>query len=119
MQRSWQNKAKENKKPKQNSIPEENLNIWDALKRAKKDGRFKGEIHEYHKPHYNLLKGEHYYEIEDAAKGSIKCVTCPIKHGGILEAHLLSQYELKNGVLYLDGVAQNKTPSIDNNSEAN
>ena len=34
----------------------------------------------------------------------------PIKHGGVLEAHLLTRYTLKEGVLYLDGEAINKTP---------
>jgi len=85
-------------------------NIWDILAERKKRGLFKGEIEVIKTKEFNLSAGEHYFVIEDVAKASIKCVSCPVSHGGILEPFMLTRYEVKDGVLYLDGKSKNKTP---------
>ncbi len=51
----------------------------------------------------------HYYEITDFAKAEVACTSCSVKHGGILEAHLLTRYEVKDGVIYLDGKPMTKS----------
>jgi len=84
--------------------------FWNTIKWLHDRGFHKGDYREYESPHYNLNKGEHYYVIEDAKKGSIKCISCPVKHGGILEAHLLTKYTLKDGILSLNGKPINQTP---------
>jgi hypothetical protein len=84
--------------------------FWNKIKELHQKGILKGDYREYEKPYYNLLKGEHYYEIEDAKKGSIVCTSCPVRHGGILESHLLARYKVEDGVLYLDDQAINKAP---------
>lgn len=84
--------------------------FWNRIKWLHEKGLHKGDYQEYEKPYYNLNKGSHYYVLDDPKKSTIKCLSCPIKHGGVLEAHLLTRYTLKEGVLYLDGEAINKTP---------
>lgn len=84
-------------------------NIWEILRQRQKDGTFKGEIQTIIlKDAINLRGGTHYYIIEDAKKRSIACLSCPVKHGGVLEAHMLSRYRIEDGILYLDGKAKNK-----------
>lgn len=56
-----------------------------------------------------MQEGTHYFVVDDPKKRSIVCTKCQTKHGGILEAHLLTQYKLEDGVLYLKGIAINKT----------
>lgn len=53
----------------------------------------------------------HYFEIEDIRKRIIACTSCPIKHGGILDASDLSQTKIENGVLFYKGEAINRIPS--------
>lgn len=84
--------------------------FWAKIKWLKERGLHKGDYQEYEKPYYNLNKGSHYYVLENSAKRTIKCISCPVKHGGVLEAHLLTRYALKEGVLYLDGKPINQTP---------
>lgn len=52
----------------------------------------------------------HFFEIEDLRKRSVKCTSCKVRHGFILEAHRLHEYKLENGILYLKGKALNRTP---------
>jgi hypothetical protein len=86
-------------------------NIWALLKKRKEEGTFQGEIETLiPKTIVNLTSGEHYYEIEDVRKRSIVCRTCEVRHGGILEAHMLSRYKVEKGVLYLDNKPTNKVP---------
>lgn len=90
--------------------PVESQAFWARVKWLQERGMWKGDYREYEKPYYNLNKGNHYYVMDDPRKGSIKCLSCPVKHGGILEAHLLTRYTLNEGVLALDGKAINTTP---------
>lgn len=96
------------KKDEAESKPESN--IWGQLKELKKKGLFKGEITEIVPKDFNITQSKHYYVVDDLRRRSIKCISCPISHGGILEAHLLTRYKIEDGVLYLDGVAQNQIP---------
>lgn len=84
--------------------------FWRKIKWLHERGLHKGDYQEYNAPSWNLTKGSHYYVIEDAGKRSIKCISCSIKHGGILEARLLTRYRLNEGVLYLDDKPLNATP---------
>ncbi len=85
-------------------------NIWEILRQRKAKGEWQGEIETIvPKTIMNLSSGAHYYEIEDIKKRSVACVTCPIKHGGILEAHLLTRYKVANGIIYLDDKAMTRT----------
>lgn len=85
--------------------------FWGVHARRFEKGLVKTPITvEHPKQTYVLNKGAHYFEIEDARKRSIVCTSCPIRHGGILEAHLLTQYKIEKGVLYFKGKAINKTP---------
>jgi hypothetical protein len=88
----------------------ESPDIWHVLELRKKLGTWHGEIKVHKIKEYHLTKGPHYYVIEDLRKRSVKCISCPISHGGILEAHLLARYKIEDGVLYLDGKPINKTP---------
>ena len=93
-------------------------NAWDVLAERKKRGLWNGEVTTHKVKKYKLNKGAHYYVIEDFRTGSVKCVSCAISHGGILENHMLTRYRVEDGVIYLDGVSRNKTPKgfdIDNN----
>ena len=66
---------------------------------------------EHPKQTYILNKGAHYFVVENNQTRSIKCITCPIQHGGILEAKFLTQYRVEDGVLYFKGKAINNTPN--------
>lgn len=85
-------------------------NIWETLRKRKEEGSWDGEIETIvPKTIMNLTSGAHYYEIEDPRSRSVVCISCPIKHGGILEAHLLTRYKIDKGVIYLDGQAMTRT----------
>lgn len=84
--------------------------FWTKIKWLKERGLHKGDYQEYEKPFYNLNKGGHYFVLDNSTKRTIKCISCPVKHGGVLESHLLTRYTLKDGVLYLDGRAINQIP---------
>lgn len=73
-------------------------------------GFHKGDYREYTKPFYNLNKGAHYYVLDNPARRTVKCLSCPVAHGGMLEAHLLTRYRLQDGVLYLDEKPVNVVP---------
>lgn len=90
--------------------PEPSNTFWQKMKWLHERGLHKGDYQEYEKPYYNLNKGAHYFVMDDPRKHTIKCVSCPVKHGGILEAHKLSRYTLSEGVLSLDGKAINQVP---------
>jgi len=92
-------------------------NIWEHLRDLKKKGLFKGEITEIIPKDFNITQAPHYYVVDDLRRRSIKCISCPIIHGGVLEAHLLTRYRIEDGVLYFDDVPTNKVPegfSVDN-----
>jgi len=91
--------------------------FWQKMKWLHERGLHKGDYQEYEKPYYNLNKGGHYYVMDDPRKHTIKCISCPVKHGGILEAHKLSRYRLENGVLFLDDKAINQVPENFNAGE--
>lgn len=99
----------EPKKDKQqgNELP----NIWDILKERKQKGLWHGDIDVVKIKEYKINSGAHYFVIEDLKKGSVACTSCPIKHGGYLEPHLLTRYEVKDGVIYLDGKAMTQRAS--------
>lgn len=106
MANNTQKNEPENQNEQQSpDLPE---NIWEVLRERKKRGLWDGEIEEIVPKEYNLTQGEHYYEIDDLRQRTVKCSACPITHGGILEAHLLTRYEVKNGIIYLDGKPKTK-----------
>jgi len=91
--------------------PTEILDFWGVHGERFKKGLTKSPIVvEHPKQTYTLSKGAHYFVIEDVRRRSIACITCPVKHGGILEAHMLTQYRLENGVLFYKGRAINELP---------
>lgn len=104
MKKSEENNKKEKKS--QSKYPD----IWEVLKARREKGLWNGEIKVHEIKEYNLNKGDHYFVIEDIKKRSIKCISCPILHGGLLESNLLSHYRIEDGVLYLDNKAINTTP---------
>ena len=91
-------KSEENNK-KEKKSQSKYLDIWEVLKIRKEKGLWNGEIKVHEIKEYNLNKGDHYFIIEDLKKRSVKCISCPISHGGILESHLLTRYTIENGVI--------------------
>jgi hypothetical protein len=97
--------------------PNTGLDFWKVHEERLKRGLTTDQIAiEHPKNTFNLSQGRHYYVVEDAAAKSIACTSCPVKHGGILEAHLLTKYTIENGILYFEGKAVNKTPGLDKES---
>lgn len=86
------------------------VDIWEVLAERKKKGLWSGEIDRIAVTEYDLTKGTHYYEITSLQKREVTCILCPIAHGGILEAHLLSRYQVKNGIIYLDKMPRTRAP---------
>lgn len=84
--------------------------FWNRIKWLHEKGLHKGDYQEYEKPYYNLNKGGHYYVLDDPKRKTIRCISCPIKHGGLLEAHLLTRYRLHEGILYFDEKPINSLP---------
>lgn len=97
-------------KNRQNNSDEKPPNIWDVLEERKKKGLWDGEIDVVPIKEYPLTAGEHYYELTDIRKREVTCKSCAIKHGGILEAHLLMRYKVENGVIYLDNKPVTRAP---------
>lgn len=85
-------------------------NIWKALEYMKKRGEWDGEIETITPVTYSLKNGPHYFEVEDPKKRTVVCTSCPIRHGLLLEAHLLTRYRIEDGVVYLDNKPLNRTP---------
>ena len=96
------------KNEEKNAKPEGN--IWETLRALKKKGLFKGDIDEIIPKDFNLKTGDHYYVIDDLRKHTVKCISCPIIHGGILEAHLLTRYRVENGIIFFDEEPTNTAP---------
>src|SRR6266498_3357368 len=69
-------------------------NLWDVLAERKRKGLWDGEIERVTIKEYNLSDLPHFFVL-DNKKREVKCTNCPIEHGGILEAKLLSRYEIK------------------------
>lgn len=85
--------------------------FWGVHAERFRRGLTKEEIVvEHPKQTYILNKGAHYFIIEDVKKRSIACITCPIRHGGILDAKDLTHYRVEDGVLYFKGKALNQIP---------
>lgn len=112
MQYKEQNSNNKESKDKKEKLPD----IWKILEERKKRGLWDGEIKIHQIKEYPLNKGEHYFIISNNRAREVKCISCPLSHGGILEAHMLSRYKVENGVIYLDGKATNTAPKkpIDN-----
>lgn len=87
--------------------------FWSSLDDLRKKGLHKNPIDEITPIDHNLSSGNHYYVISDVAKREVTCTVCKIRHGGILEAHLLARYEVRDGVIYLDGVPKTRKATID------
>lgn len=126
--KNWQNeKPQESQSDEQDKLRrdlERELNIydesggtrypdpWKVMDLAAKLGIPAPKIDRIQTKEFNLSSGKHYFVMENIAKRSIKCISCPITHGGILEAHLLTRYTLTDGVLSLDGKALNTAPKL-------
>lgn len=102
-------KPNENKK-KESQKKAKYPDIWEVLKARKEKGLWHGEIKVHKIREFNLSKGDHYYVVEDIRKRSVKCISCPVTHGGLLEANLLARYKVENGIIYLDGNPTNTMP---------
>lgn len=94
----------------ESEAPEISPDIFEKLKEKKKKGLWSGEIEHIEIKEHNLTAGKHFYIMEDVRKRSIMCTSCPVKHGGILEAKLLTRYTLEDGVLFLDGKPTHEKP---------
>lgn len=119
--KNWQNekpqesqKIEELKRELEQELEKEIPDIWRVIDLQKQLGlRDKG--YETITPkEFNLSSGKHYFVLESIGKRSIKCISCPITHGGILEAHLLTRYKLEDGVISLDGKPLNEAPAMPN-----
>lgn len=77
--------------------------IWKILEERKRRGHWNGEIQVLPIKTFSLIKGKHYYVVENNRKRSIKCIACPVVHGTFLESHMLTRYKLEDGVLSVDG----------------
>jgi len=106
--------AKPKKKKQKTENQSEAPDAWEVLAKRKRQGLWDGEIEIRQIKSFNLSKGKHYFVIEDPHSGSVKCISCPITHGGILEAHLLHRYKIEGGVLYFDGKPLNQPAKLDN-----
>lgn len=101
-------KSSQEEKPKKESPK---TSIIDHLESRRKELGFKGEIRTHHgKDLFRSGKDDHYYILTNNRKRIIECISCKIRHGGVLEAHLLTRYKLNGGVLSLDGKEINKAP---------
>ena len=95
-----------NPKP-ENQNQEKMPDIWESLEQAGK-----GElIQHFDAPQYKLTTGEHYWVVSDPKRLEISCTSCPIKHGGIIDAHEAYKTNIIDGVIYVDGNPISKTPS--------
>ena len=101
-----QNKEKNSKNKNKEKLPD----IWQILEERKKRGLWDGEIKVHQIKEYSLSKGEHYFIISDNRKREVKCISCPVNHGGILNAEELYRHKVENGVIYLDNKPLNITP---------
>lgn len=100
--------------------PSEILDFWGVHAERFKKGLTKNPIViEHPKQTFTLSKGVHYFVIEDVRRRSIACTSCPVKHGGILEAHMLMDYRVESGVLYYKGKAINQVPNATIDNEGN
>ena len=112
----YQSKTESATQPKKLSAKEElespdlPKDLFEALEEKRKKGLWDGDVEHIEFKEHNLTGGKHYYEMLDVRKREIVCTTCPIRHGGILEAKMLTRYRLEKGVLYLDGKPCNETP---------
>lgn len=52
----------------------------------------------------------HYFEITNFKTAEVTCRSCPVRHGGYLEAHLLTRYRVTDGVIYLDNKPMTHAP---------
>ena len=82
--------------------------LWKVLEERKRKGLWNGEIQTIETKSYSLSKGKHYFVVENPRTRSIKCISCPISHGTLLEAKYLTRYKLDDGVLSFDGKALNE-----------
>lgn len=93
-----------------NDGEEKKPNVWDVLAERKKKGLWDGEITTHQIVEHKITEGPHYYELTNIRKREVTCTSCPVRHGGILEAKLLTRYAVKDGIIYLDGKPTNTVP---------
>lgn len=84
------------------------LDIWQVLAERKRRGLFQGEIDVVQTKEFNLTRGAHYFVVADNRGRDIKCISCPISHGCILDARNLTKYKIEDGVIFYNGKALNK-----------
>lgn len=78
--------------------------IWEELEE-------KGsQIEHTEAQEFILTSGKHYYIVNNLARAEVICVSCPVRHGGIIDAYELARTRVKDGVIYLDGIATTRKP---------
>lgn len=82
--------------------------LWKVLNERKKKGLWNGEIEVIETKSHSLIKGKHYYVVENPRTRSIKCISCAVIHGTILEAKFLTRYKIEDGILYFDNKPMNE-----------
>lgn len=111
----------ENKKQhrKTNNSESPSPDIWRDLEKKKKRGQWEGEIDRVEIREQKLVGGAHFFVIENNRGRSVKCVSCPIPHGHLLESHRLHEYKLEKGVLYLNDEPLNTRAEVDMSPRVN
>lgn len=94
-------KQNENSKSKSEEMPD----IWEDLAR---EGQ---TIERYQVKENNLSSGDHYWKVVNARQGGVICLSCPVIHGGIIDAHELYRTRVYEGVIYLDERAITTKPA--------
>ena len=89
--------------------PEMPKDLFGELEKRKKRGMWDGEVERHEIKEHNITTGKHYYVL-DQKKREVVCTSCPVRHGGILEAKHLMDYKVEDGVLFFKGKACNETP---------
>ena len=93
------NMLNKKRKPKK-KLPD----IWEVAARQGK------KIKHLRYREFNLTGGEHYWVIDDPRKLTVKCISCPVEHGGIIDARDAVHTKVKDGIIYYKGKPITKKP---------
>jgi len=59
---------------------------------------------------FSLTGGKHYWVIDNLKEKSVKCISCPVKHGGIIDAKEAALTTVRDGVIYFKGKPVTEKP---------